>query len=146
MGSPWLKVRSSRLASRSACAWWRSDMGMPDPVYLVAILVLLSLAPFVAIMVTSFVKLVVVLSLVRNAMGVQQTPPNMVINGLAVILTVYIMAPVAQDAFDILQAKKPDLKNIESVKESVIACMEPLKKFLVKHTHMKERKFFVETA
>jgi len=70
----------------------------------------------------------------------------MVINGLAVILTVYIMAPVAQDAFDILEAKKPDLKNIESVKESVIACMEPLKKFLVKHTHMKERKFFVETA
>ena len=107
---------------------------------------LLSLAPFVAIMVTSFVKLVVVLSLVRNAMGVQQTPPNMVINGLAVILTVYIMAPVAQDAFDIIQGRKPDLKNIESVKESVIASMEPLKKFLVKHTHMKERKFFVETA
>jgi len=50
-------------------------MGMPDPVYLVAILVLLSLTSFVAIMVTSFVKIVVVLSLVRNAMGVQQIPP-----------------------------------------------------------------------
>jgi len=58
--------------------------------------VLLSLAPFVAVMVTSFTKIVVVLSLLRNALGVQQIPPNLVLNGLALVLTIYVMYPVGQ--------------------------------------------------
>ena len=53
----------------------------PDPIYLIAILVFMSLAPFVAMMITSFVKLVVGLSVIRNALGIQQIPPNMVMNG-----------------------------------------------------------------
>ncbi|HVJ88114.1 MAG TPA: hypothetical protein VM452_20790, partial [Caulifigura sp.] len=88
---------------------------MPDPLYLIGILVFLSLAPFVAIMVTSFVKLVVVLSLIRNALGIQQIPPNMVINGLALILSIYIMNPVAQETFEILQANPIDTKNVASI-------------------------------
>jgi len=55
--------------------------------------VLLSLAPFVAVMVTSFTKIVVVLSLLRSALGVQQVPPNLVLNGLALVLTIYVMYP-----------------------------------------------------
>ena len=68
-----------------------------NPLYLIAGLALLGLAPFLLMMVTSYVKIVVVTSLVRNALGVQQVPPAMVMNGLAIILTVFIMAPVAMD-------------------------------------------------
>src|SRR4051812_9928912 len=62
----------------------------------------LGLAPFIAVMVSSFIKLVVVLSLVRNALGIQQIPPNLVLNGLALILTLYVMAPVGRDMSTIM--------------------------------------------
>ena len=68
--------------------------GTPDPVVVLLTLGFLALAPFMAIMVTSFAKLVIVLSLVRNALGLQQIPPNLVLNGLALVLSMYIMAPL----------------------------------------------------
>ncbi len=67
---------------------------LPNPIILLFALVLLSMAPFIAIMVSSFVKIAVVIHLVRNALGIQQIPPNMAINGLAIILSIFIMAPV----------------------------------------------------
>jgi type III secretion protein R len=57
----------------------------------------LALAPFVAVMVTSFTKMVVVLSLLRNALGLQQVPPNVVLNGLALVLSIYVMYPVGSE-------------------------------------------------
>ena len=73
-----------------------------NPLYLIAGLALLGLAPFLLMMVTSYVKIVVVTSLVRNALGVQQVPPAMVMNGLAIILTVFILVP----AFTITELTK----------------------------------------
>jgi type III secretion protein R len=122
------------------------NLNLPDPIYLIAILVALSLAPFVAIMVTSFVKLVVVLSLVRNALGVQQIPNNTVINGLAIILSIYIMAPTAQETYEIMRQRNPDFENAQSVEEAVVAASEPIRQFLIKHTDKRERRFFQETA
>ena len=69
-----------------------------DPAGIMILLVTLALVPFVAMMVTSFIKLVVVMNLLRQAMGLQQVPPNMVINGLAIVLTIYIMAPTLQES------------------------------------------------
>ena len=63
------------------------QINFSDPSTLIAVLVAMSLAPFVAIMATSFVMLVVVLPLLRNALGIQQIPPNLVLNGLAMILS-----------------------------------------------------------
>ena len=77
-----------------------------NPLYLIAGLALLGLAPFLLMMVTSYVKIVVVTSLVRNALGVQQVPPAMVMNGLAIILTVFIMAPVAMDTKALLEEQR----------------------------------------
>ena len=117
-----------------------------DPFYVVIIFLLLALVPFVALMVTSFVKLSVVLSLVRNALGVQQIPPNMVINGLALILSLYIMAPVGMEMFGLMTRamnKSSDFGII--LKESGEAC-EPLRKFLFKHSEKKERLFFLQSA
>ena len=69
-----------------------------DPIAIVLFLVSLSLAPFIILMITSYVKLVIVMNLIRQAMGLQQIPPNMIINGLAIILSLYIMAPIMQES------------------------------------------------
>src|SRR5690554_3878490 len=73
------------------------DFSNYSPALVLVIVVALALAPFVAVMVTSFTKIVVVLSLLRNALGLQQVPPNVVINGLAIVLSAYVMAPVILD-------------------------------------------------
>ncbi len=75
------------------------------PLVLLIALAALGFAPFVLLMVTSFVKISVVLSIVRSAMGTQQIPPTQVITGLAIILTVYIMAPTGQAMY---RAAEPD--------------------------------------
>ena len=97
-------------------------------------------------MVTSFVKLVVVLSLIRNALGIQQIPPNMVMNGLALILSLYIMNPVMQDTFTILEAQEVDGRNLATIKQAAAEGIKPLQAFLLKHTHERERAFFFNTA
>ncbi|MEN1956838.1 EscR/YscR/HrcR family type III secretion system export apparatus protein [Luteimonas changyuni] len=68
-----------------------------SPAVVLVTVVFIALAPFVAVMVTSFTKIVVVLSLLRNALGLQQVPPNVVINGLAIVLSAYVMSPVIFD-------------------------------------------------
>ena len=74
-----------------------------SPVAYVVLLAFLGLLPFLLVMVTSFVKVAVVLSLLRMAIGVQQVPPNQVINGLAIVLSIYIMAPVGYEVFDAVE-------------------------------------------
>ncbi len=119
---------------------------LPDPFILIIVLVTLTLVPFVAMMVTSFIKLVVVLSLVRNALGIQQIPPNLVLNGLAFLLTVYIMAPVGQEAFEIIHRENPEMKNFVAVSQALGKAKEPFRKFLIKHSNLKERNFFLKSA
>ena len=111
--------------------------------------ILLALAPFVAVMVTSFTKLVVVLSLLRNAMGLQQVPPNIVLNGLALILTLYVMYPVGQQ----MAAANQDVRPVAAVSSDTQALFtyadkakEPLRAFLMKHSTPRERAFFLKTA
>src|SRR3982751_3965121 len=81
------------------------DFGNLSPGVILVTVVGLALAPFVAVMVTSFTKIVVVLSLLRNALGLQQTPPNVVINGLAIILSIYVMNPVMLSSYDAISTK-----------------------------------------
>ena len=73
---------------------------LPNPIVLVILLGALSLAPFVLIMLTSFVKISVVLSILRNAIGAQQVPPNQVITGLAFVLSMFVMVPVATQMYN----------------------------------------------
>src|SRR5690606_21602509 len=75
-----------------------------SPAVVLVTVVFIALAPFVAVMVTSFTKIVVVLSLLRNALGLQQVPPNVVINGLAIVLSAYVMSPVIIDTHSAVSA------------------------------------------
>lgn len=81
------------------------DFSNFSPALVLVTVVSLALAPFVAVMVTSFTKIVVVLSLLRNALGLQQVPPNVVINGLAIVLSIYVMYPVILDTHAAVDAK-----------------------------------------
>ncbi len=119
---------------------------LPDPLTLIILTAVLSLAPFFAVMMTSYVKLVVVLSLVRNALGIQQIPPNLVINGLAIILSVYIMAPIATTTFDLVT--KEDLSKLDSptIQRLLTHAQEPILGFLKKHANETEKRFFLDTT
>jgi type III secretion protein R len=107
-----------------------------------------AMAPFVAVMVTSFTKIVVVLSLLRNALGLQQTPPNVVLNGLAIILSFYVMYPVGLAVMDTVRAMPTQQGNLDVAHliEMVDKGKEPIRAFLVKHTDERERAFFKRTA
>jgi type III secretion protein R len=119
----------------------------PDPVALIGLIIAFGLAPFAALMVTSYTKLVIVFGLLRAALGLQQTPPNMVINGIAIILSVYIMAPIGMEATDMLKGRsfsgKTSTGDVLAVFDAV---KTPVKGFLQKHTIERERQFFHKTA
>ncbi len=127
------------------------DLGTLSPALILTLVVGLALAPYVAVMVTAFTKLVVVFSLLRNALGLQQTPPNIVMNGLALILSVYVMYPVGLQMAD---AAKPVLTQsptgapvpISDLLGAAERAKEPLRRFLVAHTDDSEREFFLATA
>ncbi|WP_236860271.1 flagellar type III secretion system pore protein FliP [Candidatus Formimonas warabiya] len=115
-----------------------------DSVKLLVILTLLSLAPGFLIMMTCFTRIVIVLSFVRSALGTQQIPPNQIIIGLALILTVFIMNPVLQQVND--QAVKPYLAEQISQEEAVEAGSLPIKKFMLKETREKDLALFLSIA
>lgn len=108
--------------------------------------VMLALAPFVAIMVTSFTKIVVVLSLLRNALGVQQVPPNLVLNGLAMILTIYVMYPVGLEITERIEQTDQSVETTDGLLEIAGEAKEPVRKFLVTHSNELERAFFHSTV
>ena len=118
------------------------------PLVLMIALAALGLAPFVLMMVTSFVKISVVLSIVRTAMGTQQIPPTQVITGLAIILTVYIMAPVGQEMYRVADPeafKSGDMMSTQTVEQMFEAgkrAKEPLRAFLMKKVTTKDRSLF----
>lgn len=119
----------------------------PDPIALIGLIVLFGMAPFAALMVTSYTKLVIVFGLLRAALGLQQTPPNMVINGIAIILSVYIMAPIGMEATDALKGRTFGAKTTTNDVLVVFdAVKDPIKGFLQKHTLERERQFFHKTA
>ncbi len=122
------------------------DLTQFSPSSALLTVIVLALAPFVAVMVTSFTKLVVVLSLLRNALGLQQVPPNVVLNGLALVLSLYVMYPVGSA----ISAKLDGIDNIGTSTASMLkaaeAAKEPLREFLLKHSRPVERAFFLKTA
>lgn len=118
-----------------------------DPVWLIVISAALGLMPLFLIMATSYVKIVVVIMLVRNALGVQQIPPQMVINGLAMVMSVFIMAPVASEMMNLVN-REQNLESLEPIELFEVAerVSPPLKEFLVKNTDTRVSEMFVSTA
>lgn len=118
----------------------------PDPMSILGLLIALSLAPFMAILMSSYLKIVIVINLIRNALGVQQIPPNMAINGLAIILTIYIMMPVFNDTFMIIKDQDYSNKNASVLLTNLGEAKGPVQGFLARHSDEREKQFFIQTA
>jgi flagellar biosynthesis protein FliP len=113
-------------------------------VQLVALITILSLAPSILIMFTSFVRIVVVLSLLRTALGVQQSPPNSVIVSLALFLTFFVMTPTLHDAY---QAGIVPLMNQQITTDVALErASVPVKKFMMQHVRDSDFKLFLDMA
>jgi len=117
-----------------------------DVTGLLIIIVAIGLLPFVAMVVTSYAKIVVVLGLLRNALGVQQVPPNMVLNGIAVLVSVYVMAPVGIAAAKTLESQQVATQTSQVLLQAFGAAREPFRAFLVKHAQEREKRFFLRSA
>lgn len=113
-------------------------------VQLLALMTVLSLAPSILIMMTSFTRIVVVLSFLRTAMGIQQTPPNTVLISLALFLTFFIMAPVIQTSYEngIQPYMEQDIEEEEAFEQSI----GPFKTFMLQHTRQKDLLLFTELS
>ncbi|MDR1432721.1 MAG: type III secretion system export apparatus subunit SctR [Puniceicoccales bacterium] len=117
-----------------------------NPITIVVLLISLSLAPFLILLVSSFVKIVVVMNLVRNALGVQQVPPNMVLNGLAIMLSIYVMFPVVKEIGAKADSLSFEFDSMEKIKNVATELQKPLQAFLQKHTASKNKAFFLRSA
>lgn len=113
-------------------------------VQLLGLLTILSLAPSILIMMTSFTRIVIVLSFLRTAMGVQQTPPNTVMISLALFLTFFIMAPTFNAAYE--TALQPLLNQEIEEAEALERGIEPFKAFMLSHTRPKDLQLFQEIS
>ncbi|MEW6363720.1 MAG: type III secretion system export apparatus subunit SctR [Acidobacteriota bacterium] len=125
-----------------------------NPVTTLIMVSMLSMAPFLLMMTTSFVKFSVVLSILRTALGTQQVPPTPVLMGLAVIMTIYVMAPIGSQVYDTLQPTLTQQSGQDIVSpggakmilDVVEKAREPMRAFLSKHAHPKERGLFYQMA
>jgi flagellar biosynthetic protein FliP len=113
-------------------------------VQMVGLLTVLSLAPSVLMMMTSFTRIVVVLSFLRTAMGTQQTPPNTVMISLAMFLTLFIMMPTFQASYE--QGLKPLMNEEVTEMEGFQAAVVPFKKFMLEHTREKDLVLFMNLS
>lgn len=117
-----------------------------DPVTLAVLLAAMALMPTLVVVTTSFLKIVIVMSLLRNALGVQQVPPNLALYGIALILSVYIMAPIGVGMADRLTNQPDMMQDVTSLVGGVQQAAEPLRDFMMRNSSAEHRDFFVRTA
>jgi flagellar biosynthetic protein FliP len=108
------------------------------------LLTVLALAPSILVMMTSFVRIVVVFGFLRQAMGTQQTPPNQIIISLALFLTFYLMMPVWRDIE--ARAFKPFMSNEITQTEAIRRALEPVREFMFLQTREKDLALFMRIA
>ncbi|MFS8540928.1 MAG: flagellar type III secretion system pore protein FliP [Tissierellales bacterium] len=111
---------------------------------LLIMLTILTLAPSILIMLTSFTRIVIVLSFIRNALGMQQTPPNQVVIGLALFLTFFVMAPVGSEINT--SAIQPYMNEEITFDEALDRAMEPVREFMFKQTRDKDLALFLNIS
>lgn len=108
------------------------------------LITILGLAPSILIMVTSFVRISIVLSIVRTALGLQQSPPNQVLISLALFLTFFIMSPTLQESYD--KGLRPMLEESMTEEEAFPLIAQPFKKFMAANTRTKDLDLFISIA
>ncbi len=113
-------------------------------VQLIALITVLSLAPSILIMVTSFVRVIVVLSFLRTAMGTQQTPPNQVLVSLAMFVTAFIMMPTLEQAYD--NGIEPLIAGQIDEFDAFERSIQPFRVFMLRHVREQDLELFIDIS
>lgn len=139
------------VAGSGGAAWAQSvtlDLGAGGTteraLQLVALVTVLALAPSLLVMATAFTRIVVVLSILRSALGTQTAPPNAVITSLALFLTAFVMAPTAREAYT--AGIEPLLANRITQAQAFERASAPFKTFMLRNTREKDLKLFLDMA
>lgn len=111
---------------------------------LIFLMTMIALLPSLAVMVTSFARTIIILSFTRSAIGVQSTPPNMVLTGIALFLTLFIMSPVVEEINT--QAYAPYIQGEIGPQEAVTRMVGPLKEFMIRNTQKDSLDMFVRMS
>ncbi len=115
-----------------------------DSLDILMLLTILSVLPSILIMLTCFTRIIIVLSLTRNGMGLQQMPPNQVLVGLALFLTLFIMSPIVDQIKT--EAYEPYVNGVITQEVAVDRAMEPVREFMFRQTYKSDLKFFLTAS
>jgi type III secretion protein R len=113
---------------------------------LIGLSAVLAAVPLLVVTMTAFVKISIVLFILRNALGLQQTPPNIVLNTVALMLAFFISAPVLANAYDAAKAAAPSMSRLSDLEAALAASLEPFQAFLAKHADPRQTEFFVSAT
>jgi flagellar biosynthetic protein FliP len=119
-----------------------ADVGVA--IQLLMLMTLLSVGPGLVMLMTSFLRIIIVLGFLRSAMGLQTTPPNQVLVGMAAFLTFFLMMPIGQQIYDeaIVPLQADDIQTMEAISIGG----KPLKEFMLKQTRSSDIEFFLEIS
>ena len=121
-------------------------MGPEGSFGIILILLATAFLPVLAVTVTAFAKIAIVIFIVRNAVGVQQLPPNIILYSLALILAAFIAAPVVSDAYQNVQGADFRFEEFDDYLEAAQLAADPLRDFLIRHADEEQRGFFLEST
>lgn len=122
---------------------------MGETTNLIPIIIIVStigLIPLAVVTMTGFLKISIVLFLIRNALGIQQSPPNLVLYGVALILTVYVTTPLVGEMYRTLSSEPVDVQSIDSMMRAADSLRVPLQTHLERYTDENERQFFMQAT
>ncbi len=146
---PFLVLLGLFLPSLAVAQSLSIDLGLQDGgstaarmIQLIILMTVITLAPSIFIMVTSFTRIIIVLSFLRTALGTQQTPPNQVLVSLALFLTLFVMAPVFEKAYD--EGVLPLINEEISEEEAMAKSAQPFRLFMLQHVREKDLELFVD--
>jgi type III secretion protein R len=118
----------------------------PSTVGLILFMAALGLLPFFIVTMTAFLKISVVMFILRNATGLQQTPPTLVLYSIALILTVYVSLPLVEDVGNRLSANPLDFSSLDKLQSSADVVKNPVKAHLMNYAKPAEREFFLSAT
>ena len=142
-----IAIAFSALAAEPTIPTVNLTLGVPNEprdlvttLNIVIVLTLLALAPSIILVMTSFTRLIVVFSFMRMAMGTQQSPPTQILVSLALVITIFIMEPIAKEAYQ--KGISPYLENQIGYDEAFVRASEPFKEFMLRNTREKDLALF----
>jgi type III secretion protein R len=122
------------------------NVNLSNPLEIILLLLTTSMVPFLAATVTSFAKIVIIFGIIRNALGMQQTPPNIVLTSLSIVITAYIMSPVFYETMKSAQQQEIASITFDNAPEKLGEISKPITSFLVKNSSPTSRGFFLQKA